>query len=129
MENQIMCGNKKCVPRTSICNGIFDCDDKSDEQQHCNCTDYANLNSLIFETLRYRKVFNIQIKFILLRSFSCILTIKLCNFIDNCLWGTWKETICDEKTNSKIASRKLLRGKAGNGTCGGKARKILPCMI
>ena len=40
MENQFMCENKQCIPRTYVCNGIFDCDDRSDEHQKCNCNDF-----------------------------------------------------------------------------------------
>ena len=117
MKNQFMCENKQCVPRTSICNGAFDCNDKSDEQMNCNCK-YKFLIWFVF-TLHCT---TINKKYLLLSKFCYLL-----NFLDDCVWGKWEETVCDEITNSKIASRKILRPKAGNGSCEGNARKILPC--
>ncbi|XP_066985998.1 basement membrane-specific heparan sulfate proteoglycan core protein [Macrobrachium rosenbergii] len=33
--NEATCMNGQCIPRTSVCNGVFDCDDASDEMR-CN---------------------------------------------------------------------------------------------
>ena len=36
LRNQFQCSNNDCVAGTSKCNGLYECDDKSDEE-NCNC--------------------------------------------------------------------------------------------
>ena len=31
LKNQVLCTNKKCIPKDWTCNGVDDCGDRSDE--------------------------------------------------------------------------------------------------
>ena len=42
LSNQFQCSNNECVAGTSKCNGLYECDDKSDEE-NCNCN-YSMIN-------------------------------------------------------------------------------------
>lgn len=35
-ENQFTCKNKKCIPIVWVCDDDFDCEDHSDEGEHCS---------------------------------------------------------------------------------------------
>ena len=34
-KNMVSCGDTKCIPLSSVCNGIKDCADDSDEESGC----------------------------------------------------------------------------------------------
>lgn len=46
MNSTVKCGDGQCLPETTKCNQLIDCNDGKDEQ-NCNCADYLRSQYLL----------------------------------------------------------------------------------
>lgn len=91
--HKFQCSNFKCIPRFLVCNGVDECGDGSDENNHTLCANRPKICPNIFTDFKCA-------------NHACIKRDRICNLQDDCGDGTDErgchtEGSCDEEVDGK----------------------------